>query len=289
MKPSLLVSLTFAAFAVAAPHASAAKTIRCQLADGFDFPVGKPDARGYYKARGYWPNGHLGEDWNGNGGGNTDLGDPVYSTGNGVVVLSRDVGMGWGNVVIIRHAFRDLDGQIRMVDSLYGHLHKRHVSNYQTVSRGQQIGTIGRGPRNMYLAHLHFEIRKNLRIGMNRTAFKRDNSNYYSPTQFIRDRRNLRTGLSSRYSVAVDTFAPYGKAHSPSEAIATKSSPASENRVVIPYIQNRKPTPAAPETSSEPVAKVIREIQPPPRKPGFWSNFRSKLEDGKATPGAPPD
>ena len=35
------------------------------LADGFDLPVGKPDGEGYYKARGYRPNGHLGEDWNG--------------------------------------------------------------------------------------------------------------------------------------------------------------------------------------------------------------------------------
>ena len=41
------------------------------LADGFDLPVGKPDGEGYYKARGYRPNGHLGEDWNGKGGGDT--------------------------------------------------------------------------------------------------------------------------------------------------------------------------------------------------------------------------
>lgn len=37
--------------------------------DGFDFPVGKPDADGYYNAQDFQENYHLGEDWNGNGGG----------------------------------------------------------------------------------------------------------------------------------------------------------------------------------------------------------------------------
>lgn len=92
-------------------------TIRVRLADGFDFPVGKPEATGYHKARGYWPNGHLGEDWNGNGGGDTDLGAPIYSMGRGVVIFSQNIGVGWGNCVLVRHVFRELDGRIAMVDS----------------------------------------------------------------------------------------------------------------------------------------------------------------------------
>ncbi len=49
------------------------------LCDGFDFPVGKPDGKGYYRARGLRLKSprHMGEDWNGNGGGNSDLGDTV--------------------------------------------------------------------------------------------------------------------------------------------------------------------------------------------------------------------
>lgn len=60
------------------------------LCDGFDFPVGKPDGKGYYRSRGLRLKSprHMGEDWNGNGGGNTDLGDPVYSVGHGVVTYA---------------------------------------------------------------------------------------------------------------------------------------------------------------------------------------------------------
>jgi hypothetical protein len=159
-------------------------------ADGFDYPVGKPNGTGYYLARGFRSNGHLGEDWNGRGGGNTDLGDPVYATANGVVVLSRDQREGWGNVIIIRHAFRDSSGRIEYVDSLYGHLNERSVAMNETVTRGQQIGTIGTN-RGMYWAHLHFEIRKNLQIGMNRAEFARNFSNYYDPSAFVARRRQL--------------------------------------------------------------------------------------------------
>src|SRR5262249_27927625 len=134
--------------------------IRCPVADGFDFPVGKPEAKGYHKARGFWPNGHLGEDWNGNGGGDTDLGDPIYSTAGGVVIISENIGVGWGNVILIRHAYRDSSGKIEMVDSLYGHLLERLVKVHQIVERGQLVGKMG-GNNGMYPVHLHFEMRKN--------------------------------------------------------------------------------------------------------------------------------
>ena len=97
-----------------------------KLADGFDFPIGKPDAKGYYKARGFRSQGHLGEDWDGVGGGDTDLGDPIYCIGDGVVVFARDCKMGWGNVIIVRHAYRD-GGTIKNIDSFYGHLQRMMV------------------------------------------------------------------------------------------------------------------------------------------------------------------
>src|SRR5260370_19690526 len=139
-----------------------AQTAFTRLADGFDLPVGKPDARGYYKARGFRSHGHLGEDWDGVGGGDTDLGDPVYCIGDGVVVFARDCHQGWGNVIIVRHAYRDGLG-VRYVDSLYGHLDKILVKPGQSVRRGQQIAAIG-NPHCPYHPHLHLTVRKNIAI-----------------------------------------------------------------------------------------------------------------------------
>lgn len=174
-----------------------------KLADGFDLPVGKPDGRGYYNARGFSTNGHLGDDWNGVGGGDTDLGDPVHSVGNGVVVFARDCHQGWGNVVIIRHAYREGVG-VRTVDSLYGHLQKILVRKGQAVARGQQVGTIGTA-HGLYDSHLHLEIRKNIAIGMSRDKFAKDRSNYYEPVEFIASHRHLQTTGAS-YRVAMNTF-----------------------------------------------------------------------------------
>lgn len=163
-----------------------------RLADGFDYPVGKPNGDGYYIFRGFSPNGHLGEDWNGNGGGDTDEGDPVYAVAHGVVVFSEDYKRGWGNVVIIRHAYRETNGQIAFVDSLYGHLKVRSVKLGQQVTRGQIVGTIGCGPYRMYAAHLHFEIRKDLRVGMRREMYPQTYQTYHVPRQFTDARRTLR-------------------------------------------------------------------------------------------------
>ncbi len=214
----LLVVAWWAPSAVAQLKATDEKEL-VKMADGFDFPVGPPDAVGYYKARGYRPNGHQGEDWNGKGGGNTDLGDPIYSIGHGIVVLARDVRSGWGNVVIVRHVFQDNDGKVKVIDSLYGHLHSVTVREGQTVRKGDLVGTMGNN-RGMYYTHLHFEIRKNLRIGMRRSSFKRDFSNYYDPTDFIKARRTLRTPRS-KYKVATQTYDDSRKYFPPSRGVVT--------------------------------------------------------------------
>lgn len=251
-------------------HGSRAESsISCSIADGFEFPVGRPNAEGYYKARGFWPNGHLGEDWNGRKGGNTDLGDPVTAMGNGVVVYSDDFKMGWGNVVIIRHAYREKNGRVYFVDSLYGHLERRMVRLYEKVRRGQQIGTIGRGPRNMYYAHLHFEVRKNLAIGMNRSKYPRDYSSYHSPTHFINANRNLRSEYR-KVRIPVDTFLKDNPNALTAAQVTASGIPSTAG--------GRRPQAPAP------VREVIRDRgdDEPEKKDSrsFWSRLKARLRGG---------
>lgn len=172
-------------------------------ADGFDMPVGKPDAEGYYRSRGFIIGRHCGDDWNGDGMGNTDLGAPVYSTAHGLVVYARDARMGWGRVVIVRHVYWE-GMRWNYVDSLYAHLHQIFVREGQQVRRGQLVGSIGTN-RGMYVAHLHFEIRKNLRIGINQSSYRKDLTNYHRPYDFILGRRNL-SGGNRPVKVPKDTF-----------------------------------------------------------------------------------
>jgi len=122
-----------------------------------------------------------------------------------VVVFSRDYKRGWGNVVIIRHAYRENNGQINFVDSLYGHLKVRSVREGQEIARGQLVGTIGRGPYRMYAAHLHFEIRKDLRVGMRRDLYPKTYTTYHSPRTFLKTRRRLRFE-DRRVRVPINTF-----------------------------------------------------------------------------------
>jgi hypothetical protein len=291
-------------------------TVRCQLADGFDFPVGKPDAAGYYKARGFWPNGHLGEDWNGRGGGDSDEGDPIYSIGRGVVVMSEDVKVGWGNVVIIRHVYREVTGKVEMVDSLYGHLLERKVRVGQTVERGQVIGTMGSN-RGMYPVHLHLEVRKNLTIGMNRSKFARDYSNYHSPTAFINAHRQL-VADARRYEIAVNTFAPYGGDLTEAQReVARTTSPTTFTHrsaqapgvtrtgkgLSIPVVsgtttyspgavappggtsKSATTTPSSPGATPGAVPKPEAPPAPSEAKSDFWSRLKSKLNSGQVTPG----
>lgn len=191
-------------FAHAEEPAPRVETKNIPLADGFESPVGKGGSGVYHRARGFTPNGHLGEDWNGAGGGDTDLGDPIQAVAHGLVVFARDYHVGWGNVVIVRHSYLE-DGKAQFVDSLYGHLLTFNVKEGDIVRRAQLIGTMGNN-NGMYDAHLHFEMRKNLAIGMNRSAFARDFSNYYDPTRFILAHRQLDTQGGMYAATPINTF-----------------------------------------------------------------------------------
>ncbi len=185
-------------------------SVRMKLADGFDYPVGKPDAKGYYKARGMRLRSpvHFGEDWNGVGGGDSDLGDATSTCADGVVMFAYDVRGGWGRCILIRHAYRDTKtGKVSFIDSQYGHLRSILVKKGDIVKRGQKIGTMGSN-RGMYPAHLHFEMRHNLKIGMQRDSVPRTLTHWADPTTFIRAHRRLKKDWR-KHPVPTGTYSSY--------------------------------------------------------------------------------
>jgi murein DD-endopeptidase MepM/ murein hydrolase activator NlpD len=144
-------------------------------ADGFDFPVGDTDGKGAYVdsstgkrydgwyiatkfAEEYSLGIHPGEDWNGTGGGDTDLGQEVHAVANGRVVFAENCGRLWGNVIIIEHTFYENHEKLK-VRSLYAHLLEIKVKTGKEVRRREIIATVGRDPEKTYHAHLHLELR----------------------------------------------------------------------------------------------------------------------------------
>ncbi|MFH2124345.1 MAG: peptidoglycan DD-metalloendopeptidase family protein, partial [Pseudomonadota bacterium] len=175
------------------------------VSNGFDYPVGKPDGTDWltnntglqwldlYNYGSTCGNVyHPGRDFN-KGSGDADRYEPVYAVSNGEVVGSSWYTT-WGNVILIKHVLPDGS----TVWSQYGHLEERSVSSGTVVTKGDQIGTVGKGDPNAGMsAHLHFEIRKtNLSTNYfpcgETSAYV--SSNYYNPTDFINTHRNL--GLS---------------------------------------------------------------------------------------------
>ena len=102
----------------------------------FDFPIGSEHGALTYNAQPFTENRHLGDDLNGIGGENSDLGDPVFAVADGRVLLAREAGPGWGNVVIILHAVEE-NGARKYVQSYYAHLQTILVAPLEDVRRGQ--------------------------------------------------------------------------------------------------------------------------------------------------------
>jgi murein DD-endopeptidase MepM/ murein hydrolase activator NlpD len=182
-------------------------------ADGFDFPFGNPDGTGSYTdhatgkrfdgwyvathfAEEYDLGLHTGEDWNGTGGGDTDLGQDVSAVAHGRVVFAEHCGRLWGNVVVIEHTFYE-NHEKRVIRSLYAHLNEIKVRAGQDVRRRQLIATIGQDPDKFFNAHLHLELRWDTTLAPTYwpSADGKDaawlREHYAAPTAFIQSHRAL--------------------------------------------------------------------------------------------------
>jgi hypothetical protein len=152
----------------------------------FDFPLGSENGAMAYNAQSFTTNRHLGDDLNGIGGENSDLGDPIYAIADGRVLLARDGGSGWGNVIIVLHAYLE-KGERRYVQSYYGHVETMLVHPGEEVRRGQQIATVGTA-NGRYFAHLHLEMREFTTpfIG---PGYREDTRGWLDPSAFIQQHR----------------------------------------------------------------------------------------------------
>ena len=152
---------------------------------GFDFPVGKPNAKGYYNAQKFRKNDHLGDDWNSVKGGNSDLGDPIFVIANGYVKETKDYEGGWGNVIRILHFLPNKT----TVESLYAHCDTILVKSNTWIQKGTKIGTIGTA-NGAYWAHLHLEIRDDISLPLG-GGYSTNTKGYVDPTQFIKQHRKI--------------------------------------------------------------------------------------------------
>lgn len=152
----------------------------------FDFPLGSENGAMSYNAQRFTENRHLGDDLNGIGGENSDLGDPIFAVADGRVLLARDGGPGWGNIVIVLHAYIE-NGERKYVQSYYGHVQKMLVHVGDEVHRGQQIATVGTAG-GRYFAHLHFEMREFTTpfIG---PGYRENTQGWINPAAFIQAHR----------------------------------------------------------------------------------------------------
>ena len=141
---------------------------------------------------------HTGEDWNGSGGGDSDLGQPIYSIGNGKVIYAQEAAPPYGKIVVIKHQFLD-NGKLTTIFSQYDHIKELLVKPGEIVKRRAKIGTIGKGADDRFHAHLHFEIRKEAMAAYkpefwpssNQWTIEQVKAHYESPTAFINAHRTL--------------------------------------------------------------------------------------------------
>lgn len=163
------------------------------IATRFESPMGSAHGALTYNAQSFMEMNdgrggkHLGDDLNGIGGMNSDLGDPIFAIADGLVVYAGEPSDGWGGVLVVAH--RAQEGTI--IQSMYAHLDRIDVSLGQLVARGEMIGTNGTG-NDHYPAHLHFEMRESWNVDIG-GGYSDVPLNRIDPIQTIEKLRNSKT------------------------------------------------------------------------------------------------
>ena len=127
---------------ILAAQAGSAVAAKGVSTSGYIWPLGGA-ITSYYGPR--WGRMHTGIDIDGT------TGQPIVASKGGRVILASYYG-GYGNAVVIDHGGG--------VSTLYAHMSAFNVSNGQSVSQGQVVGSVG-ATGNVTGDHLHFEVRVN--------------------------------------------------------------------------------------------------------------------------------
>lgn len=169
------------------------ETAALPLATRFDMPLGSEHGALTYSAQGFRISRHLGDDLNGIGGENSDLGDPVYAAGAGRVVYAGVPSESWGRMILIAHRLPEGDELGPVVQTVYAHLASIDVRTGQAVQRGDVIGTVGTAG-SAPLAHLHFEVRIGPYVNPGQ-GYADTPMNRVSPEKFLQARRGAEAAV----------------------------------------------------------------------------------------------
>ena len=118
----------------------------------------------------------------------SDRGSPVYAASDGIVRFAGRIGNYWRNVITIEHHLGN-----SIVITRYAHVDNMLVSAEQSVTRGQQIATVGHsGPNGPY--HLHFDVSLTTALLFNPGHWPGSNlagvrEHYVDPIEWIRAHR----------------------------------------------------------------------------------------------------
>src|SRR3989338_383710 len=157
------------------------------------------------------PKYHMGEDWNGKCGANTDEDAPLLAIAGGQVMFLDDspngVVDGQGKRLYIRHSFpyAPAPNDVTTFDSVFLHLKCMEPGIFEgsTVTKGQTVARLGK--TGTIFAHLHWEAQLDLTLQKGRNPYEpppltiNHALKYRAPSLIVDDRRDLRG-----YSVPAD-------------------------------------------------------------------------------------